>query len=114
MAQAVTQHFVDAKMPVSSGAKRFMGWPDLVITPLVAFSVWLAALAPTLYLRKQFTLGLFECTVIYYLSMVMLTFCVLKVIRTLFAPYFTASTFSVNRNRKRAYIAFNLYGFLLI
>lgn len=98
----------------SQSGQRFMGWRDMVITPAVEVAVLAGAVAPAWALRVHFGLSSFATAVLAYTFLVVSTLLTLKLIRTLVPEAFAPGVYVVRRAPWQSYLAFNLYGFLLI
>jgi len=93
---------------------RFASARDLFITPLVELLILAVAAIPVgmgIWLGGW---GVATSLTVFYLSQVVVSLIALKVIRTAFSQFFSPGAFTVEKNRSRAYVAFNLYGFILI
>jgi len=90
---------------------RFMGWRDMVITPLVFFSIITIAGVGVWQLNRRVELGLFANTLVFFVLLVAITLIALKIIRTLFP--LRDGIYSYDREPGACFI-WNLMGFLCI
>lgn len=102
----------DVEQGSSSG--RFMGWRDLTLTPAVELALLAGAIVPALWLRARYGFGGLGTALLAYAFLVAETVAFLRVLRGLFPRYFVPGVFSAKKEPWRAYVALNLYGFLLI
>ena len=92
-------------------SNRFMGWRDLVITPLVETLILAVSLVTVLFLNPFTSADLLASAIVFYLAMLFWTLLTLKIIRIAFP--IKEGVFSYKDNPLACYI-WNLHAFLCI
>ncbi len=90
---------------------KFMSWRDLIISPLTQLSILVVSGYITYIVAHTFRLDLVLSLILFYVLMIILTICFLRIF--LIFSNLKAGTYTYTKNPKECY-AWNLFGYLCI